>query len=436
MALEQDGIPTVALHTDIFARVARSVARVNGMPTMRQAFVPQPLVGRTAGELRSYIEGPDPIHGRPFAQEMLEALTRPLDAADAAGSSFDRSTPRLLEPDTDDRLRRRFEDDRWTDFLPIVLPSEKRVEAMLAGTSRGRDEVVGQMRPTQYREAWEYTVEKVAVNAVMAGARPEYLPVILAMAASGVTARPSSTTSSTTMAVVNGPIRHELGMNTGIGAMGPYDHASATIGRAHGLLSQNLQGGSVPGETYMGSQGNALSYSHTFAENEERSPWDPFHVQHGFDPAASCVSLFVGGWYTIFGTGLRDETWLETLRRSLRGCDASLGPALILDPLVAESLVRRGFDTKEKLIELLAEESRVPAREYWDNQWNQTIARPQAVAGTEPFASHLRAGPDELVQMYQRDDIHVLVVGGETTPTWQMTAASFGGNIVSIDDWR
>ena len=245
MALEQDGIPTVALHTDIFARVARSVARVNGMPTMRQAFVPQPLVGRTAGELRSYIEGPDPIHGRPFAQEMLEALTRPLDAADAAGSSFDRSTPRLLEPDTDDRLRRRFEDDRWTDFLPIVLPSEKRVEAMLAGTSRGRDEVVGQMRPTQYREAWEYTVEKVAVNAVMAGARPEYLPVILAMAASGVTARPSSTTSSTTMAVVNGPIRHELGMNTGIGAMGPYDHASATIGRAHGLLSQNLQGGSV-----------------------------------------------------------------------------------------------------------------------------------------------------------------------------------------------
>ena len=96
MALEQDGIPTVALHTDIFARVARSVARVNGMPTMRQAFVPQPLVGRTAGELRSYIEGPDPIHGRPFAREMLEALTRPLDAADAAGSSFDRSTPRLL----------------------------------------------------------------------------------------------------------------------------------------------------------------------------------------------------------------------------------------------------------------------------------------------------------------------------------------------------
>ena len=436
MALEEDGVPTVALHTDTFARLARSVARVNGMPTTRQAFVPQPLVGRSAAELRAYIEGPDPVHRRPFAREMLEALTRPLDAADAAGSSFDRSTPRLLDPGTEDALRRRFEDERWTDFLPIVLPTEERVEAMLAGTSRGRDEVVGQMRPTQYREAWEYTVEKVAVNAVMAGARPAYLPVILAMAASGITARHSSTTSYATMAVINGPIRRELGMNTGIGAMGPYDHASATIGRSYGLLSQNLQGGSVPGETYMGSQGNALAYSYTFAENEERSPWDPFHVQHGFDPAASCVSLFLGGWYTIFGTGLREETWQETLRRSLRGCDASLGPALILDPLVAESLVRRGFDTKEKLIGFLANESRVPAREYWDNQWNQTIARPNAVAGVEPFAARLQAEPDELVQMYEPDDIHVLVVGGETTPTWRMTAAHFGGNIVSIDDWR
>ncbi len=435
MALEQDGVPTVALHTDVFARLARSVARVNGMPTMRQAFVPQPLVGRTAGELRASIEGPDPMHGRPFAREMLEALTRPLDAADAAGASFDRSTPRLLDPDTEEGLRRRFEEERWTDFLPIVLPTEERVDAMLAGTSRGRDEVVGQMRPTQYREAWEFTVEKVAVNAVLAGARPAYLPVILAMAASGVTARHSSTTSYAAMAVVNGPVRHELGMNTGIGAMGPYDHASATIGRAYGLLSQNLQGGSVPGETYMGSQGNPLAYSHAFAENEERSPWEPFHVQHGFDPKASCVSLFLGGWYTIFGTGLRDETWRETLRRSLHGCDASLGPALILDPLVADSLARRGFETKAQLIDLLAEESRMPAREYWDNQWNQTIARPRAVAGIEPFASHLRAAPDELVQAYQPDNIHILVVGGETTPTWRLTAAWFGG-ILSVDEWR
>ena len=130
----------------------------------------------------------------------------------------------------------------------------------------------------------------VAVNAVMAGARPEYFPVILALAASGATARPSTTTSAASMTVVNGPMRHEIGMNWGIGAMGPYNHANATIGRAYGLLSQNLQGGSEPGKTYLGSQGNSYGYnSVTFAENEERSPWEPFHVQHGFKSGESVV---------------------------------------------------------------------------------------------------------------------------------------------------
>ena len=271
----------------------------------------------------------------------------------------------------------------------------------------------------------------------MAGARPEYFPVILALAASGVTARCSSTTSCATMAVVNGPIRHELGMNSGIGAMGPYNHANATIGRAYGLLSQNLQGGSVPGRDLHGLAGQRLRlHSVTFAENEEREPVGavPRAARLQARRRARSACFWAAG--TRSSAPASRETWQETLRRSLRGCDASLGPALILDPLVADSLVERGFDTKEKLIGFLANESRVPAREYWDNQWNQTIARPNAVAGVEPFATRLQAEPDELVQMYEPDDIHVLVVGGETTPTWRMTAAHFGGNIVSIDDWR
>jgi hypothetical protein len=107
--------------------------------------------------------------------------------------------------------------------------------------------------------------------------------------------------------MVNGPIRNEIGINSGIGAFGPYNDANATIGRTYALGSQNLQGGSTPGETYMGSQGNSLGYSACFAENEERSPWTPFHVQHGFDASASTVSTFLGGWYTMFGT-IRDDT--------------------------------------------------------------------------------------------------------------------------------
>jgi hypothetical protein len=435
MSLEADGVPTVAVHTNVFARLAQSVARVNGMPTTRQAFVPQPVVGRSPAELRAYIEGDDPVNGRPFAQELIEGLTKPLGEEDLEGLSFDRSTPRLLEPDTEESLHRLFRESNWTDFLPIVLPTEERVEAMLAGTSRGPDEVVGQLRPTVYRELWELTVEKVAVNAVMAGASAEYLGVILALAASGQTARQSSTTSFASVVMVNGPIRHEIAMSSGIGAMGPYNHANATIGRAYGLLSQNLQGGSVPGETYMGSQGNPLAYSFAFAENEEGSPWEPFHVTHGFEPERSTVSIFLGGWYTIFGNGPRD-TWEEKFRRSLQACDPFIGPIVALDPLVARGFVGRGVDTKQKLAEWCADNARLPAREYWDSLWMQTLARPWGVSGIEPFASRLQAEPDELIQMFQPEDISVVVVGGETQPTWKMIGGSLRGNIVSVDDWR
>src|SRR5690606_34098457 len=158
------------------------------MPTLRNAFVPQPVVGRSPGELRAYIEGMDPVAKRPFMQVVLDGLTRPLDDEDLKGATFERSTPRLLPPDTEENLQRLFIENRWTDFLPIVLPTEERVEQMLRGTSQPRDRIIGRMRPTAFREAWEFDVEKVAVNAVMAGARPEYLPVILAMAASGITA--------------------------------------------------------------------------------------------------------------------------------------------------------------------------------------------------------------------------------------------------------
>ncbi len=423
------------MHTHVFARLARSVARANGMPTTRQAFVPQPVVGRSAGELRGYVDGEDPVNGGPFMQRIIEGLTNPLDGEDLQGVSFDRSAPRLLEPDTEDALQQRFAQERWTDFLPVVLPTEERVQAMLAGTSHPADEVVGRMRPTAFREFWEFTVEKVAVNAVMAGARPEYLPVILAALASGMTARSSSTTSFAVTAMVNGPIRNEIGMNSGIGAFGPYNHANATIGRAYALASQNLQGGSVPGETYMGSQGNAYGYSACFAENEERSPWTPFHVQHGFDASTSTVSTFLGGWYTQFGT-VRDDAWREHFQRQLRACDPFIGPIVALDPLAANKLVDYGFDTREKLAEWLAESSTLPAREYWDNQWMQTLVRPWAILGREPFATQLKAAPDEDVQMFRPEDIHVVVVGGETGGTYKMIGGALRDSIVSVDDWR
>ena len=314
MELEQAGIPSVAVHTHVFARLAQSVARANGMPRTRQVYVPQPLVGQTAEQLRGYIEGTDPISRRPFMQEVIEALTRPLDEEDLKGLTFERTTPRLVEPATEDDLQELFRQNNWTDHHPIILPTEERVARMLKGTSQPPDKVVGRLRPTAFREFWEMTVEKVAVNAVMAGAKPEYLPVILALIASGLTARSSSTTSFAVLSVVNGPIRNEIGMDSGIGVLGPFNHANATIGRAYNLASINGQGGSVPGDTYMGSLGNWYNVGAVFPEAEERSPWEPLHVQKGFKPTDSTVTVFFGGWYTHAGYGPR-ATWQEKMRR-------------------------------------------------------------------------------------------------------------------------
>ena len=431
------GVPTVALHTDKFDRVVRAVAAQNGMPGLRQAFVPQPVMGKTAAELRAYIDGHDPITKRPVMQEVIEGLTRPPADGDPAALEFDRSTPRLVEPDTEENLHRLFLERDWTDKLPIILPTEERVAAMLAATRRRPDEVVGHMRPTHFREAWEYTVEKVAVNAVMAGAAPAYFPVILALAATGVSARGSSSSSLATMAVVNGPVRHEIGMNVGTGALGPHNHANATIGRAYGLLSQNLQGGSVPGITYMGSMGNNYAYnSVTFGENEERSPWEPFHVQHGFRPGDSTVSVFTGCRSTAFSLGLREKYWREHVRNLLRGLDPHTPPTLLLDPITARQFIDRGgFGKKEALIDWLYGAAEMPAGEYWDYQLVQNYIYPRATFGEEPWASKLHAASDALIPMFRHEDIHVVVVGGETNGYWRIMGCTYQATC-SVDEWR
>jgi hypothetical protein len=429
-------VPTVAVLTDIFERVTRSVARVNGMPKMRQAYVPQPVMGKSPAELRAYIEGKDMVTGRPFMQEVIDGLTISLDAEGAQGIGFDRSTPRLVEPDTDDNLHQLFLDRHWTDTLPIVLPTEARVEAMLKGTSHKPDEVVGHMRPTNFREFWEFTVEKVAVNAVMAGCKPEYLPVLLAIASTGASARASTTSSAAAMAVVNGPIRHELGMNSGIGAMGPYNHANATIGRAWGLLSQNCQGGSEPGLSYLGSQGNNYAYtSITYAENEERSPWEPLHVQHGFKADESAVSPFGGCRSTAFTLGIHEKYWQEHVRNLLRGMDPHNPPVYVLDPITARQFVDRGIKTKQALIDWTHENATMPAGEYWSYQLIQNYVYPRATYGEEPYATMLKAQPDELVHMYEPHEIQVVVVGGETNGYWRIMGAGFRGT-TSVDKWR
>jgi hypothetical protein len=183
----------------------------------------------------------------------------------------------------------------------------------------------------------------------------------------------------------------------------------------------------------MGTLGNPLAYSACFAENEERSPWAPLHVQKGFKPMESAVSVFFGLRYVQEGYGPR-ATWQEKMRRCLCA-GAHFPPLLVMDPIVARLFVERGMDTKQKLIDWCAANAQLPAREYWDDQWVQTLLRPLAVAGVEPYAGRLNAKPDEIVQMFEPSEINIAVAGGEAQGAWKMFGARYERTI-SIDAWR
>ena len=210
-------------------------------------------------------------------------------------------------------------DRGWTDGLPVVPPTEARVLRMLEGTTRTPDEVVAVVPP----DLVECTVEKVAVNAVLAGCKPEYLPVVLAAVEAACTDEFNAhgllctTWFSGPVVVVNGPITHAIGMNSGFNALGQGNRANATIGRALQLVVRNV-GGGRPGEIDRATLGTPAKYTFCFAEAEEGSPFEPLSVSRGVAPGVSAVTLFAGGG--VQGVIDQLSRTPESLVRSLAAC--------------------------------------------------------------------------------------------------------------------
>jgi hypothetical protein len=196
--------------------------------------------------------------------------------------------------DIEDDIETAF-DRGWTDGLPVVPPTPARVLRMLDGTSRAPGEVVAVVPP----DLVPVTVEKVAINAVMAGCRPDYLPVVLAAVKAACTDAFNmhgllcTTYFSGPVMVVNGPITRQLGMNSGVNCLGQGNRANATIGRALQLVVRNV-GGGLPGGIDRATFGGPGKITFCFAEDEAGSPWESLSVERGFAPAASTVSLFPG----------------------------------------------------------------------------------------------------------------------------------------------
>ena len=435
------GVPVVGMVTAVFHDLAKSYAYKKGMPNERLAFIPHPITGLPAQVCRQYLQGKDPVSGAPVLQELIDGLTRPLTADDKARGLLERPVPRLVGvSDTEDKLIRYFHNNGWTDGLPIVLPTEARVAAMLKGTSHKADELVGSMQPSSPHEAWSYTVEKVAVNAVMAGASPEQFPVILAIAASGITSLFTSTTSFARMAVINGPIQQELNMNSGIGALGPFNQANAVIGRAWTLMSKNLGAGGRIGETYMGSQGNNFNYNNLlFPENEDQLPegWKPLHVQLGYKRDESVVSIFTG-WGFIHPDQSFGKPFHSQIPYWLKFISPFSSATLLLDPTIIAQLKQyEGFDSKEQLIDWIYNNTKITAGEWRDDFYSvQNFVLPYAREGHEPYASWLKLPKDAMIpRISKASRITIISVGGGTNFFWQ--AGDFGlTTSVSIDKWR
>ena len=450
------GVPTAPMVTQRFKDLVTSISYKKGIPDMRLTYTPHPITDRPAELCRQYVAGNNPLSGRPMLGEIHDSLTRPPSAEDAKGGYLKREPrPRLLPPATPAQLTRLFHARGFTDGNAIVLPTEERVAEMLKATSRRPDEWVGQMRAAPPHEAWYYTVEMVAVSAVMADAKPEYFPTILALASKGVTSLFSSTSSFARMVVVNGPVAGEIGMNSGIGALGPLSRANSSIGRAWTLISKNLGASGTPGETYLGSVGNPLNYNNVcFAENEEGLPggWNPLHVQKGYRKGDSVVSVFTGWALSNVATYMKTPIhqlirgWLEhffTFNIS--------SATLILDPIVAADVAAKGYPSKEAFARFLADNTGTPDWVYWENHPREFE---QARGGVEPYARWLAEGPGNVIPVSRFQGrrsaqdfissakapvnpttIEIVVAGGGTNTFWAGSDFSYVGS-ASVDSWR
>ncbi|MDR0311173.1 MAG: hypothetical protein LBJ21_06270 [Acidobacteriota bacterium] len=351
------GIPSIPVVLSEFYEQETEKALNEGLPGLRTQWIQGPVWAKTRPELkRDVINGRNPISKQPVMQEIVEKFTKPLTNDEKRTGEIIRDRGPATFTDTEANLRKMFEEKRWTDFLPIVLPTAERVNEMLANTSRDPDEIVGKMSPTNtgnYFEYWTYTVRDVAVNAVMAGAKPEYFPLLLAVASTGKESMSVSDNSFVAALLINGSIRNELGINYTVGAMGPYAHANTTIGRAWTLISINLGNCGKVGTTYMGVVGNPMNLINiVLGENEEESPWEPFSVRKGYRKNENVVSLFEG-WGVLSAANWRAASWgkemnYPTIIKSIFDQQGGLfGATAILSPPIANFVKEAGYRTVE-----------------------------------------------------------------------------------------
>jgi hypothetical protein len=304
----------------------------------------------------------------------------------------------------DDEMEEMFERG-WTDGLPVVPPTAERVEKMLG--SHPRHTSLGQVPPAM----GEVTLERLAACAVLAGCRPAYFPVVVAAARAALDSRFNvhgqavTTQPAGQLIVVNGPVRHEIGINSGMGALGPGNRANLTIGRALRLMIE-LTGGGMPGTLDRSTLGHMGKIGFCIAEDEEVSPWTPLHVERGFAPGQSVVTL-IGSDAPLSISDHRSRTpedlayvlaWAAASMWSTNWWPLTEPSVFIICPEHAEMFRAHGW-TKQRVREYMFQAVRKPARDLRRGETTPYVHR------SEPDAEvHKWASPAQII---------LLVAGGE-----------------------
>ncbi|MFH1651857.1 MAG: hypothetical protein ABID87_07160 [Chloroflexota bacterium] len=408
--------PAVALVNSSFALDARSAASGAGMPGIRIVPEEVPCESRITAEIEAGISA--------VMDDVVAALLTPLTPEEKSPKPDKvAETPRVVFKGSPAEVNRFFYERGWTDGLPITLPTGEAVAEMMAGTDLPPDHVVGKIIP----RGGKASVEKIAVNAVMAGALPTYMPLLIA----GVQAMLDplaffgswgvSTGSWAPCWIVNGGVRQDLNVNNGSGALSPGDIANAAIGRAMGLIIKNI-GGARKGVEDMGVLGNPGKYSMVVAENEEESPWEPLHVQQGFKKEDSTVTLFFPNCYVqVQPYGAEDKGILNSIIYNILPWPRGLF-CLILPPVHAKTLANRGWKKKE-IASFISEFARVPAYRH-GGYWKSI---PEV-----PAKERVPMNPEDSMRILLDPDwIRVIVAGGPGNFMGLLT----GGSSVGHSAW-
>lgn len=396
--IERRGIPTVTVLSTAFATAGRKQAAGRGMADLALAGIPHPM--HTAKR--------DVVAERADAviDTLAERLTHHSDNAAEAkiADRFD------SEDDIDDQemLFAR----GWTDGLPVVVPTAEKVAAMVAASGCNAVDHIGPI-PPRWRQA---TIEKIAINAVLAGCRPEYFPVVLAAIDAlldndcqlyGIQ---TATNTTAPLLIVNGPVVQELDINARGNLFGQGVRANATIGRAVQLVLRNI-GGDIPGETDMSTHGHAGKFGACIAEAEGDSPWSPLHVDAGFAASNSTVTVIgASPPQNIFTYGC--ETGQDVLEHFI-GATLGLGhnniifptgPFFIVSPEHAATMARDGIGKKE-IQNAVFERARIPLTRFAKRSVDGLLHR------RERWFAEV-GDPDHIGVADRPEDIHIVVAGG------------------------